>query len=291
MNRRFLQRLLGEIRALDDHQKECLQGILRNADRNILAICGWVRVLDSLMDEGIPSTESLEKEAVLKHMEVGISGVKKGDLHKKVLGTYLGLPPDISTEIVLERFTSWLVLALRRQRSVRLKAHLASLLIQCSPTPQKGVTSEDYLWAIHHPEELIRCRALLFLRDHYGEEVLESTWGAIVRDGEEPTFPVLGTLMGLLQCAKRGGVLERIQGLSTSQGSRVLRLTRHEQRKTIPRFFLLPFVSNRKTERPGPVQTAPGIEPSGNPPMNQIKERFELILKAKNKRGGLQCHI
>jgi hypothetical protein len=250
MNQRLLQRLLKEVQYLDRDKKLQLQKILRNVESHVLRICEWVRILELFNSEGFSSFFSFEKERILKEIEAGILQVKKGEIHGAVLRLYMDLAPDSAAEVILERFASNLISALRKEKNIRLKAILAYLLVPCSPRPIKSGAMEDYLWGIHHHEELIRCRMLIFLNDHYGQDALEAVWSEVIKKEQEPKGPFLGNLIALLRSHKSLKLTSRIRGHSLSNGRELLQLIRLEDRKNIPRFLLLPFLLNPQDHPP-----------------------------------------
>lgn len=285
MNRRFLKRFIGEIRSLDEDRKLQLEGILQHVDRDALAVSNWVRILDIFIEGGLVSSFSFEREHILKQLEEGILTACRDENRVKILGIFLGLPLDIPTKVVLEGFSSRLISELRKERSIRLKAQLAHILVHCSPKPPTGARAEDYLWGIHHPEELARCQALLFLHKNYGEEILKPMWEAVLMTGEEPTLPLMGTLIGLVKSHRRGEMLSKFQELSLTQGKRVLHLMCLEERKRIPRFFLLPFILNGEGDEHGKIQAPLRNQKSRKPRTDKLKERLKAILKEGEKRG------
>ena len=79
------------------------------------------------------------------------------------------------TEILFGDFPSFLQLILdrcRRDRNRKAKALLVELLVRFTEDPVTGTTPDDYLPGLHHKDELVRCKTLHFLYNHYGTRAL-----------------------------------------------------------------------------------------------------------------------
>jgi hypothetical protein len=181
---------------LSCEKKALLKRVLQKNAGHILSLSQFMNDLNRFGDDSFEALPSSKKSEILLALFEAMDKVRFNSVYGEIIEIIFGEETKEGQDRdVFPK--SFLALVLRKSRltdNFSLRPLLADLLLVCSDIPVQGSSHFDYMPGLHHKDDLIRCKTLNFVYQHFGEEALPSILQQVLKMNPPPSVLFCGTL-------------------------------------------------------------------------------------------------